>query len=181
MKLLFNDYVSGAGMATDLVNTSPVVRSAGEVLTDPAALTRFLAEHGIESEAVPADLDEVLALRGKVRDLLEADEDRAAAGANALIANATPVLHRDGEGDWQWYVTTSPGASLADQLGVLIGVGLLGVLRALSHDRFRHCASPVCEGMFVDTSKAGRRRYCMPELCGNRVNVARHRARQRES
>jgi predicted RNA-binding Zn ribbon-like protein len=33
--------------------------------------------------------------------------------------------------------------------------------------------------MFVDTSRAGRRRYCVPEVCGNRVNVANHRARRR--
>ncbi|MGW1681460.1 CGNR zinc finger domain-containing protein [Saccharopolyspora sp. NPDC002376] len=29
----------------------------------------------------------------------------------------------------------------------------------MGHNRFRHCASPHCEGAFVDTSKAGRRRY----------------------
>jgi predicted RNA-binding Zn ribbon-like protein len=33
--------------------------------------------------------------------------------------------------------------------------------------------------MFVDTSRAGRRRYCVPEVCGNRINVAAHRARRR--
>ncbi|MFE5025688.1 CGNR zinc finger domain-containing protein [Streptomyces sp. NPDC056656] len=32
--------------------------------------------------------------------------------------------------------------------------------------------------MFVDTSKAGRRRYCAPEVCGNRRNVANYRARR---
>ncbi|MFI9778449.1 CGNR zinc finger domain-containing protein [Streptomyces sp. NPDC051956] len=32
--------------------------------------------------------------------------------------------------------------------------------------------------MFVDTSKAGRRRYCTPEVCGNRRNVANYRARR---
>ncbi|MFI0465948.1 CGNR zinc finger domain-containing protein [Saccharopolyspora sp. 5N102] len=59
-----------------------------------------------------------------------------------------------------------------------MGTGLLGALRALGHDRFRDCASPGCNGVFVDTSRAGRRRYCMPELCGNRLNVANHRARR---
>ncbi|WP_333908532.1 CGNR zinc finger domain-containing protein [Solicola gregarius] len=40
------------------------------------------------------------------------------------------------------------------------------------------CQSPTCDGMFVDTSRAGRRRYCMPELCGNRANVVNVRACQ---
>ena len=185
MKIVLNDYMLGAGVATDLVNTSPVVRNAGEILTDQAALTRFLDEHGIRSDAARTDTDveQVRALRAEVRALLEADEGQTAVGSNALIARAAtgPALHRDAEGRWQWFVTTAPGASLADELAVLVGVGLLGALRTLSHDRFRHCASPVCDGMFVDTSKAGRRRYCMPELCGNRLNVARHRARRRES
>lgn len=34
--------------------------------------------------------------------------------------------------------------------------------------------------MFVDTSRAGPRRYCTPDPCGNRLNVANHRARRRE-
>ncbi|WP_244223342.1 CGNR zinc finger domain-containing protein [Amycolatopsis circi] len=41
------------------------------------------------------------------------------------------------------------------------------------------CAAPDCDGVFVDTSRAGSR-YCMPDLCGNRVSVANHRARSRE-
>ncbi|MEK8171675.1 CGNR zinc finger domain-containing protein [Streptomyces sp. M19] len=70
---------------------------------------------------------------------------------------------------------------LADELAVLTGTGLLGALRTLGHTRFRPCASPVCDGVFVDTSRAGRRRYCMPDLCGNRINVAKHRARRQRA
>ncbi|MEV0696741.1 CGNR zinc finger domain-containing protein [Saccharopolyspora sp. NPDC050389] len=177
----------GAGLATSLVNTAPEVRSAGEVLVDPAALEHFLEEHEIRPDALAdgrptaADLDQVRALRQEIRAVIEAaDEDRLAEGAAALVARAAtgPSLHRDDEGRWQWHVATAPRASLADELAVLVGTGLLGALRALGHDRFRDCASPVCNGVFVDTSRAGRRRYCMPELCGNRLNVANHRARR---
>ncbi|KAF4408515.1 MULTISPECIES: CGNR zinc finger domain-containing protein [Streptomyces] len=189
MKFPFSDYATGAGVATDLVNTSARVRrSTGEVLVDANALGRFLADRGLLPDA-PAqdlrptaqDLEEVLALRREVRALLEATgEEQVADGANALVGRAGvgPVLHRDADGRWQWYVETSPRASLAEELAALIGTGLLGVLHTLQHDRIRHCSSPVCDGMFVDTSKAGRRRYCMPGLCGNRLNVANHRARR---
>ncbi|MGW5647945.1 CGNR zinc finger domain-containing protein [Saccharopolyspora sp. NPDC003752] len=186
MKATFNDYALGAGVATDLVNTAPEVRSAGEVLVDPAALAHFLEEHEIRVDALAgggpsaADLDQVRALRQEVRAVIEADEDRLVEGASALVARAVagPSLHRDDGGRWQWHVATAPHASLADELAVFVGTGLLGALRALGHDRFRDCASPVCNGVFVDTSRAGRRRYCMPELCGNRLNVANHRARR---
>ncbi|MGW6240562.1 CGNR zinc finger domain-containing protein [Streptomyces sp. NPDC055094] len=192
MKIPFSDYKLGAGVATDLVNTSPVVRTGlGEILTGPAALALFLAEHDVRPDALAdgrrpdeADLGQVRALRGEVRAILEAGaEEHVVEAASALVGRGGigPSLYRDAEDHWQWYVATSPGTSVADELAVLMGTGLLGALRTLSHDRFRRCASPVCEGMFVDTSKAGRRRYCMPEVCGNRLNVASHRARRRES
>jgi len=185
----FSDYASGAGIATDLVNTSPEVRkTTGEVLTDPAALGRFLEGHGIAPDDLvnggrpdDEDLEQVHTLRAEVRAIIEATtEEEIVAGATALVTRAAvgPVLRRGADDRWEWYVATSADASLADKLAVRIGTGLLGVVRSLSRERFRLCASPVCDGVFVDTSRAGRRRYCMPELCGNRLNVANYRARQ---
>ncbi|WP_129663657.1 CGNR zinc finger domain-containing protein [Phytoactinopolyspora endophytica] len=188
MQTDFSDYGVGAVLATDLVNTSPEVRGAGEVLVDAASLVHFLTEHRVIPDALPndaqpteRDLSQVHALRQEIRSILEANtEDQAVESANALVTRTGvgPVLRRGTEGRWGWHVATAPHASLADELAVLIGTGLLGALHTLGHDRFRHCASPTCHGMFVDTSRAGRRRYCMPDLCGNRVNVANHRARR---
>ncbi|MFJ2738670.1 CGNR zinc finger domain-containing protein [Streptomyces sp. NPDC087440] len=189
MKILFSHYTSGAAVATDLVNTSAHVRTdIGEVLTGPDALTTFLAEHDTRLDALPPgaapttdDLTAVLTLRQETRALLAAtSEDEAVEGANHLAARATSGLSllRDTEDRLQWYVTTAPGASVADELAALIGTGLLGVLHTLGHSRFRPCQSPTCTGLFVDTSKAGRRCYCIPNLCGNRLHVAKHRARQ---
>ncbi|MFI0356379.1 CGNR zinc finger domain-containing protein [Actinomadura sp. 9N407] len=177
-------------MATELVNTSPTVRAAtGEALPDPDALALFLAGHGIRLDAMAhgrpltgEDLFDVQLLRREVRGVVETEtEDQAVAGATVLLGRAAlgPVLHRDSGGRWQWYVPTAAGAPLAEELAAFIGTGLLGAVRALGHERFRPCAAPDCRGVFVDTSKAGRRRYCMPDLCGNRVNVANHRARRR--
>ncbi|CAM5455387.1 hypothetical protein GCM10010329_33480 [Streptomyces spiroverticillatus] len=190
MKILFSHYAPGAGVATDLVNTSATVRTdIGEVLGGPDALTTFLAEREVRLDALPPgtaptedDLAEVLTLRQETRALLAAeDEDEVVEGANLLAARATSGLSllRDADGRLQWYVTTAPGASVADELAALIGTGLLGVLRTLGHDRFRPCQSPTCTGLLVDTSKAGRRCYCIPNVCGNRLHVAKHRARQR--
>ncbi|MGA4844461.1 CGNR zinc finger domain-containing protein [Streptomyces sp. G45] len=188
MKFDFSDYAWGAAVATGLVNTSAEVRSIGEVLTDPDALARFLDEHGLRPSALgdggspgPEDLAQVHALRQEVRDILETESEAAVvASATALIGRGGMglTLTRDDRDQWQWSVTTSPGATLAEQLAVLVGTGLLGTLRTLSLGRFRHCTAPDCNGMFVDTSKAGRRRYCMPEVCGNRRNVANYRARR---
>lgn len=186
MKFLFSDYSWGAGVATDLVNSAPVVRrTTGEALPDPAALDRFLDEHDVRPRGAPAtatDLDQVYVLRDQLRAALEAPgADETVAAADALLTRTapTPALARDTDGGWQWYLTTPEHATLADELAALAATGLLGALRTLGHDRFRACASPSCDGRFVDTSRAGRRRYCTPDLCGNRLNVANHRARQR--
>jgi predicted RNA-binding Zn ribbon-like protein len=103
-------------------------------------------------------------------------------GAALMAAHVglAPVLRRDASARWQWYVPTARDAPLVGELAAVIGVALLGLVRALGPERFRACAAPGCGGVFADASRAGRRRYCMPERCGNRMNVANHRARRRE-
>nr|WP_198536063.1 CGNR zinc finger domain-containing protein [Pseudofrankia saprophytica] len=190
MRLPLVDYTVGATVATDLVNTSPTVRTIeGEALPDPDALAAFLAEHGLHRGAAGADsfpptADEVRRvhfLRREVRGVLEtATEDHAVAGATVLLRRAglAPTLQRDAANRWQWHIPTVAGASLVDELAALVGAGLLGVIRTLGHERFRACQAPDCRGVFVDISRAGQRRYCMPDRCGNRLNVANHRARR---
>lgn len=41
----------------------------------------------------------------------------------------------------------------------------------------RECPGPNCGWLFLDTSKAGRRRWCSDESCGSRSRVRRFRAR----
>ncbi|TDC63070.1 CGNR zinc finger domain-containing protein [Streptomyces hainanensis] len=184
MEFPLHDYAAGAGVATALVVTSPTVH--GESLGTPAELARFLADQRLRPDAPAPGAEEVRQvslLRREVRGVIETETaEQAVAGGRVLLRRAAlaPVLRRDGaDGAWWWSVPTAPGASLADELAAFLAYGLLGVVRALGHERFRACAAPGCRGVFVDTSRAGRRQYCVPELCGNRVKVANFRARQR--
>lgn len=45
--------------------------------------------------------------------------------------------------------------------------------------RLRQCAGDRCGWLFVDHSKAGRRRWCDMATCGNNAKARRHQARQR--
>lgn len=45
--------------------------------------------------------------------------------------------------------------------------------------RVRSCPGEACGWLFLDTSKAGRRRWCSMAICGNRMKTKRHRARAR--
>jgi predicted RNA-binding Zn ribbon-like protein len=44
-------------------------------------------------------------------------------------------------------------------------------------DRIRSCDRDDCVLWFLDTSKAGRRRWCSMERCGNRTKAQRHHQR----
>jgi predicted RNA-binding Zn ribbon-like protein len=48
--------------------------------------------------------------------------------------------------------------------------------RALA--RVKECDGHDCGWLFLDTSKAGRRRWCSMEICGNRAKARRHRRRR---
>ncbi|TDD88910.1 CGNR zinc finger domain-containing protein [Actinomadura darangshiensis] len=172
------DYAAGVEVANDLVGTSPDVRGSEAI---PGELADLLAAHDFRAPDA-ADAEKIRFLRGEVRAVMEsATEDEAVERASLLAGHAglAPVLRRDPSGRWQWYVPTARDASLVGELAAVIGVALLGLVRALGHGRFRACAAPGCGGVFADASRAGRRRYCTPELCGNRLNVANHRARRR--
>lgn len=43
--------------------------------------------------------------------------------------------------------------------------------------RIKECDDDECGWLFVDTSKAGRRRWCSMESCGNRAKLRRYRCR----
>jgi predicted RNA-binding Zn ribbon-like protein len=58
------------------------------------------------------------------------------------------------------------------------------VAELLSHGDFdlvRHCEGGQCVLWFYDRTKAHRRRWCSPQLCGNRAKVEAFRARARRS
>ncbi len=202
MQVVLDDYVWAAGIATDLVNTaSEVWRGGGDRLPDPAALIEFVTQHPAPSRALDAvtesvgeplaaiadtahrdDLLAVHELRTTVRDLIDHPQrDYLIAGASALTTSARGAsLLAAPEHDTQprWTLQLGPDAGIADALAVISGVGVLGVVRTLGEQRFRPCGAPTCRGAFIDTTRPGRRRYCMPGLCGNRINVANHRARR---
>ena len=196
MQVALDDYAWAAGVATELVNTTAEVWRGADRLPDAAALVGFAdlnagrsahAETGAALSALArragaADVDAVRALRGPVRELIDhPDRDRLVTGAAALTGHGcgatlvTDPAHPERTG---WAVRLRDGAGIAEALSLVCGIGILGTVRTLGEDRFRPCGAPTCRGAFIDTTRPGRRRYCMPGLCGNRVNVANHRARK---
>jgi predicted RNA-binding Zn ribbon-like protein len=78
------------------------------------------------------------------------------------------------------------GYELASTTGDELDQMLWPVLRAATKlatspdlERVRSCPGQDCGWLFLDTSKAGRRRWCSMAICGNRIKTKRHRARAR--
>jgi predicted RNA-binding Zn ribbon-like protein len=62
---------------------------------------------------------------------------------------------------------------------VEIALALIDVIRSGEQQRLRVCEAPDCEGLFVDFSRNGSKRFCSVR-CGNRVNQLAFRARAAE-
>ncbi|MFF9561552.1 CGNR zinc finger domain-containing protein [Streptomyces albus] len=164
---------------------------AGDALPDPQALHDLLGEHGLSPDALPngrrptrGELADVQALREEIRSILDAPTCDELVDRTHRLLQTVPHHVRlvpDFQDDYRWNALPDGTIDLAGELTLSIGYSLLGTLRTLGYERFRPCASPTCNGVFVDTSRGGRRRYCMPALCGNRINVANHRQRQRST
>ncbi|MFD5244900.1 CGNR zinc finger domain-containing protein [Amycolatopsis sp. NPDC058340] len=179
MQVALDDYVWAAGVATDLVNTAPEVWHGEDKLPDLASLVAFAELHSIPVNTRPSGLRAVRRLRGTVRDLIDHPaQARLVTGATALTSSIGDVTLDTSSSSSRWAVSLRPGSTVADALSLICGVGILGVVQSLGSARFRACGAPTCQGAFIDTTRPGRRRYCMPGLCGNRVNVANHRARK---
>ena len=151
MRVDLDDYVGGATLATELVNTAPGVWSGEDQLDGVPALTRFLAEHGVGTHTRRRSTTSRrcgLCVRPCARRSRRASARAVrptwphAPGRWSPGPGGPPALTRDDAGRWRWTVAPRPDATLAERLALLAGVGLLGVLRVLDADRFRDCASP---------------------------------------
>jgi predicted RNA-binding Zn ribbon-like protein len=183
VEVALRDYAAASALTTDLVLTV-AGRTVADRLTSPAQLAELLSAHGLDTGPIGvADLEQARDLRAEIVALFghRTDEDVVDA-ASAMLARCPHRLRAGPQhavarhGDWRLVPTGA--ASPIDQVRLVVAAGLLAVVHALGADRLRTCAAPGCSGRFVDASNTGRRTYCLPRVCGNRVNVARYRARR---
>ncbi len=68
-----------------------------------------------------------------------------------------------------------------DDIVYRIAVSAIHTLQSLPLERIRQCEHADCILHFADTSKAGRRRWCSMETCGNRHKAAEFYARKKQN
>jgi predicted RNA-binding Zn ribbon-like protein len=97
---------------------------------------------------------------------------------NRLLARAPQrgALERAGE-EFRWASEARP-LELEAPLWPIVW-SFADLLASDRRERVRTCGDPECGWMFVDESRAGSRRWCSMEGCGNRNKARRHYARAR--
>jgi predicted RNA-binding Zn ribbon-like protein len=131
----------------------------------------------------PSDADHLAAIAARMRGVFEAvhdgKTDDAALAVNALLVDtdARPQLDRTGNAGWNLHFH-GPDDSLAKGWAAGFAAGLAIALGSDLAGRLGVCAAPLCDRVFVDTSKNSKRRFCSPQ-CQSRVKAAAHRARAR--
>ena len=158
-----------------------------ETLNAPEDLAGWVAGN-VSKEARPLgkrELDRALDVRETIYRVFDATargKAPAAADLQALneglaAAPARTTLRRE-RGGFAWDVDLRGTTALAQLAPVLWSAADL--LTGGKLDKVRRCANPECGWLFLDDSRAGRRRWCSMQSCGNRAKARRHYHRSRE-
>jgi predicted RNA-binding Zn ribbon-like protein len=154
-----------------------------ETLKAPADLAAWAKV----SKAPPAkEFEQAVALREAIYRLFNAQAEGKAAAPRDLealnhalaLAPARTTLKRGRDG-YSWEVDARSATALALLAPVLWSAGDL--LAGPRLERVRRCANPECGWLFLDDSRAGKRRWCSMSACGNRAKARRHYHRSREA
>ncbi len=175
-------FVSGRP-SLDLVGTLKWRRDdREEQLVDASAWRAWVDASGlVGSLAGPVDgpaLSRVMATRESLYRALTAVLDGSAvpradlAVLNAVAAGRGPDLTLDARGRVH-------RAGTVDQVLTALARDAFDVLAGEDRTHLRECVNPRCTRLFVDTSRAGTRRWCGMSECGNQAKVAAFRARRR--
>jgi predicted RNA-binding Zn ribbon-like protein len=164
-----------------LLNTAPAAsRSGSDELATVDELQRLLDanRYGGARERTEVERKSVVTTRDHLRELWTLDRDDLARDINRILAesNALPQLVR--HDDFDWHIHAVPlDAPLADRMRVEAALALVDIIRADATDRLRECEAHDCDGVLVDLSRNGSKRFCSVR-CGNRMNMIAYRERQ---
>ncbi|QHC57077.1 hypothetical protein GSU10_12170 [Rathayibacter tanaceti] len=173
-------WFDSGSLALDFACTGALPRDAVEQFDSDASLASWLAERfdAVGPESRDARLDDALMLRAAVARLAEASaaatpldpRDIDVVNLVAAMPDIPPALSG---GSRQAGRLNAAGrqalATIAREAVELLGSPAAG--------RLRRCAAAECRMLYLDTSRAGSRRWCSMQRCGNRAKVRAHRAR----
>lgn len=173
-------WFDSGSLALDFAYTGPlgVDAAAAETLRSPADLTSWLAARLPSAEAGDRDLADAVTLRGAVGRLALASSAGSPADSRDIdllnLYAATPDIPPRLAGGALQAGRTEPRAAQALST---IARDAVALFSGSTPGRIRECDADDCDLIYLDTSRAGNRRWCSMQRCGNRHKVRAHRAR----
>lgn len=157
---------------TDLLPGKVLRTLARKALTEPAAAAKALTRAKALREAMFAVVTAVIAESAPPKGALALLREHWIAGTRAY-----ELRFRGGR------VTLELGGDAADLdlIASIAAYRLVENVLSLPVERLRLCAGPDCAWLFIDRSKAGRRRWCDMSVCGNKAKSRRFNARERKT
>jgi predicted RNA-binding Zn ribbon-like protein len=145
--------LSGALVGLDVLSVSPAVRpeDLASAVTLRDALRRAIAAVADGGQLSPRDVETL----------------------NSYAADEPPIVALSPQGRMLRIATDPVRCALA-----AIARDGIAIVARRGRD-LRRCEG--CDAYFIDDSRAGRRRWCSMERCGNRAKVAGYRARRQRS
>lgn len=167
--------------AASLINTAP---GHGDSMVEDLPTVESLVTHmdgwrwSGGRPRTRAELEQVHALRPRLRELWSRDVEGLVEGVNDLLAehSALPRLVRHDDLGWHIHAT-SDDDPIAARMAVEAAMALVDLIRAGETERLRVCAADDCDDAVIDLTKNRSRRYC-EGTCANKAHVAAYRARQ---
>lgn len=163
-----------------------VMHEQGDELSSPRELGSWMSQRDMllaGTRISPAMFETALQFRAALRDYLQRDpaergKDKEALRALNGLIGLFPLAAelRGKEGVTLKAVREDALAGLSQVVAELYDAYRNGTL-----DRLKMCASDECRRVFFDRSKPATRRWCMSNLCGNRIKTRNYRERQRSS
>jgi len=161
--------------------------SPTETLKAPEDLAAWLSGN-VSKEARPLarrDFEQAIEARETIYRVFDATTrgkppaapDLDALNALLAAAPARSSLRRERSG-FAWDIEMRGSTALAQLAPILWSAGDL--LTGGRLDKVKRCANPECGWLFFDDSRAGKRRWCSMQACGNRAKARRHYHRSRE-
>ena len=112
-----------------------------------------------------AELEAVRALRPRLAQLWDVDEDGAVEIVNTLLREAKALPQLVKHDAWAYHLhAAGSDAPLADRMAVEAAMAMVDVIRMGELARLQTCAAVGCEDVLVDLSKNRSRRFCGTSL-----------------
>src|SRR3954462_9034090 len=137
--LFAHDTETALQAAAALVNTAGIDH---DDLTDVAGLDRFVEEWGWTGTRGrdQGELEQVRALRPRLRRLWELDEDGVVEQVNRMLRDARALPQLVKHEQWPYHLHATPShAPLADRMAVEAAMAFVDVVRQGELDRLRVC------------------------------------------